>query len=475
VNTFPLYRDQLAHLRGAGPWIKDEVVGPQWARNTYLSEVEGVGQAGNFVCFSRRIGEGRTRQDKVDRELERGWRKRMRALVLWAVFGAAAAEVFLKEDFNDAGWRERWVDSKWKGDGLMGEWEWSAGDWPGDPEKDLGIMTKDRAKFYGISRKLEKPFSNEGQDLVVQFSVKNEKRTSSFCGGGYIKLLGSDMDQEGFGGDSPYKIMFGPDLCGYDVSRIHAIFNYKGKNLLKDKDIKLEYKDKDEFTHLYTLHVKPDNTYTVYFDLEEKASGKLPEDWDFPKETLDDPDDKKPEDWVDDPMMLDPDDVKPEGYDDIPETIPDPDATKPDDWDNDDDGEWEPPMIPNPEYKGPWEQNKIKNPDYQGEWKPKQVPNPDFDPEVYKYDDIGAVGFELWIVDNGSIFDNIFIGNDLEEAKAFAKETFESTKQAEKTAKETFDKIKEEEKKAAEEADKKEDEVDTENIDTNDDADVKEL
>lgn len=36
---------------------------------------------------------------------------------------------------------------------------------------------------------------------------------------------------------------------------------------------------------------------------------------------------------------------------DKPETIPDPDAKKPDDWDEDMDGEWEPPMITNPEYK----------------------------------------------------------------------------------------------------------------------------
>lgn len=36
---------------------------------------------------------------------------------------------------------------------------------------------------------------------------------------------------------------------------------------------------------------------------------------------------------------------------DKPETILDPDAKKPDDWDVDMDGEWEPPMITNPEYK----------------------------------------------------------------------------------------------------------------------------
>lgn len=36
---------------------------------------------------------------------------------------------------------------------------------------------------------------------------------------------------------------------------------------------------------------------------------------------------------------------------DKPENIPDPDAKKPEDWDEDMDGEWEPAMIPNPEYK----------------------------------------------------------------------------------------------------------------------------
>lgn len=38
------------------------------------------------------------------------------------------------------------------------------------------------------------------------------------------------------------------------------IFSYKGKNLLINKDIRC--KD-DIYTHLYTLLVKPDNTYKV--------------------------------------------------------------------------------------------------------------------------------------------------------------------------------------------------------------------
>merc|ERR1712080_547427 len=108
-------------------------------------------------------------------------------------------------------------------------------------------------KNHAISAKLSKPFSNRGKDLVIQFSVKHEEHKYSFCGGGYIKLLPSNLVQKNFGGDSDYSIMFGPDLCGYDISRIHLIFNDGKTNLLKNEEIKMEYGDKNEFTHVYTL------------------------------------------------------------------------------------------------------------------------------------------------------------------------------------------------------------------------------
>ena len=68
---------------------------------------------------------------------------------------------------------------------------------------------------------------------------------------------------------------------------------------------------------------------------------------------MDDPEDKKPEDW------------------DKPEHIADPDATKPEDWDDEMDGEWEPPQIDNPDFKG--------------EWKPKQIDNPDYKVIIYMH------------------------------------------------------------------------------------------
>merc|ERR1711998_151179 len=204
---------------------------------------------------------------------------------------------------------------------------------------------------------------------------------------------------------------------------------------LTKKDIKCET---DEFTHLYTLIVKPDNTYIVNIDQKEVASGSLFDDWEFLKpKTIKDPAISKPKDWVDEKKIDDPEEKKPDGWDDIPKQVSDPEASKPEDWDDEDDGEWEAPMIDNPEYKGPWEAPMIDNPDFVD------------DDQVYAFDSFGVAAFEVWQVKAGTIFDNVFIGDSFDEAKAFAEATFSANKDGEKKM---FDELKEAEKKAEEEA-----------------------
>lgn len=124
------------------------------------------------------------------------------------------------------------------------------------------------------------------------------------CGGGYIKVFDCALDQESLHGESPYLIMFGPDICGMATKKVHVIINYKGKNLMLNKDIKC--KD-DVHTHLYRLIIKPDNTYKVVIDNEAVESGELEKDWHFlPEKRIKDPNAKKPDDWDDRPKIDDP-------------------------------------------------------------------------------------------------------------------------------------------------------------------------
>ena len=77
----------------------------------------------------------------------------------------------------------------------------------------VGLKTQTDYRFYTSSSKFAQPFNNEGKTLVLQYSVKHEQ--SLDCGGGYIKLYPSDLDQKNLYGDSPYLVMFGTSPSSY--------------------------------------------------------------------------------------------------------------------------------------------------------------------------------------------------------------------------------------------------------------------
>eukprot|EP00730_Choanoeca_flexa_P003983 TRINITY_DN11556_c0_g2_i1.p1 TRINITY_DN11556_c0_g2~~TRINITY_DN11556_c0_g2_i1.p1 ORF type:complete len:387 (+),score=156.35 TRINITY_DN11556_c0_g2_i1:49-1209(+) len=375
----------------------------------------------------------------------------MRAYLALAAFVAcASATVFFEEKFGE-GWEDRWVQSEAKSD--YGEFKVSAGKYYNDAEEDKGLQTSQDAKFYAMSAKFDE-FANEGKDLVIQFIVKHEQNID--CGGGYVKVFPASVDGAKMDGESPYNIMFGPDICGPGTRKVHVIFAYKGDNKQVSKTIACKY---DEASHLYTLIVRPDNTYEVRIDGDKVESGNIEDDFDMlPPKEINDPSVSKPEDWVDEKQIPDPEDTKPEDWDQ-PEHIADPDAEKPEDWDDEMDGEWEAPNIPNPEYKGEWKPKMIDNPEYKGEWVHPQIANPDYeaDDKLYSYDSFGVIGLDLWQVKSGSIFDNILITDDVATAETAVKD-FKTRVEGEKKMKEAEEAKKKAEEEAAKEAEEDEDE-----------------
>merc|ERR1712139_297679 len=147
--------------------------------------------------------------------------------------------------------------------------------------------------------------------------------------------------------------------------------------------------------------------------------------------------DKKPDDWVTEKRKVD--DA----------------AKKPDDWDDEEDGEWEPPMIDNPEYKGDWSVKRISNPAYKGFWEAKKIDNPEYedDDSVYKYDSFGFIGFDLWQVKGGTIFDNVIVCDDKTEADKFAAKWKALSEHEKAEKKKEEDSKKEDDKKKEDEAD----------------------
>eukprot|EP00056_Hartaetosiga_gracilis_P014271 m.240163 g.240163 ORF g.240163 m.240163 type:complete len:397 (-) comp14574_c0_seq1:130-1320(-) len=388
--------------------------------------------------------------------------------VIAALVAVAAAEPRFQETFGDD-YVGNWVVSKHSSD--YGEWEHSAGKYYNDAEEDKGLQTSQNAKFYAISAAFD-DFSNEGEDLYISFMVKHEQNID--CGGGYVKVFPAGLDQEDMNGESVYNVMFGPDICGGGTRKVHVILNYNGENVQVSKNIPAKF---DEATHLYTLALKSDNTYEVFIDGKSVESGDIEEDFDMlaPKQ-IKDPEVSKPEDWVDEAQIADPEDTKPEDWEQ-PENIADPDAEMPEDWDEDMDGEWEAPLIPNPEYKGEWEPKMIPNPEYKGEWVHPLIDNPDYvaDDSLYSFPSFGAIGLDLWQVKSGSIFDNILITTDVADVEAQneafnARVAGESAMKAEVEAAEAAAKEAEAEAAAAaaEEEEEEEEEYEDEEEDTHD-------
>ena len=85
--------------------------------------------------------------------------------------------------------------------------------------------------------------------------------------------------------------MFGPDICGYATKKVHAILTKNGKNYLIKKEVPCET---DQLTHVYTLIIRPDATYSILIDNDEKQSGSIYDDWDIlPPKKIKDPEAKK--------------------------------------------------------------------------------------------------------------------------------------------------------------------------------------
>lgn len=331
---------------------------------------------------------------------------------------------------------------------------------------DVGLLAPTEARLYGISTSIPPLQGEKDKHFVLQYEARFQDDLT--CGGSYMKLFKSDGKLQDWNNEQKFVIMFGPDKCG-GTNKVHFILQHKSPKTNKWEEKHLKSPPavpNDKLTHLYTLHIKPDNTFDVLIDLEPTATGSLLTNMEpsvNPPAEIDDPADSKPTDWVDEAKMDDPESTKPDDWDESepmqikdpgasmpsgweenePKEIPDPNAVKPDDWDDEEDGDWEPPvvsnpkcsvgcgkwhhpMIENPKYKGKWLPPKIDNPAYVGEWRPRQVPNPDFfkDETPYLIPEVDAIGFDLWTMSGGLMFDNIVVTRSLDQAKEFAAQSF---------------------------------------------------
>lgn len=359
-----------------------------------------------------------------------------------------------------------------------GEWAVTPSTDPLDgARKDQSLKVLTDKHLHAIVRVLDKPVPLDGtNDVVIQYEVKFPE--SLVCGGGYVRLLSFDKDNdvtaenihEKFDNDMSQIIIFGPDRCRtnfrchYFISRAHPksedkIIHGYGDGVMIDGGTSV--------FNMYTLVVKSDGTFKV------KINGKevVHEDYKnfvppvYPPKQIPDPSADNPnKDYK--YYVIDEKAQKPADWDELqPQYIPDAKQKIPEGWREDislyvpaseemqseykslwDDsilGEYVPPLVLNPLCKdkmcGKWTPSLIPNPDYRGEWSPPIIPNPvppvEWNPPMIDNPDyvevtdphilgtINAIAFDIWSTDGGIEFDNIYVGSSEAEADKIAKET----------------------------------------------------
>ncbi|XP_023390325.1 calreticulin-3 isoform X2 [Pteropus vampyrus] len=230
----------------------------------------------------------------------------------------------------------------------------------------------------------------------------------------------------------------GPDICGFDIKKVHVILHFKNQYHSNKKPIRCKV---DGFTHLYTLILRPDLTYEVKIDGQAIESGSIEYDWNLTSLKKMEKSLAESKDWEQD------EEDKPQDWE---KHFLDASANKPSDWNSELDGDWQAPMLQKPPYqdglkpegidKDVWLHQKMKNTNYLTEY------------DLSEFENIGAIGLELWQVRSGTIFDNFLITDSEEYAENFGKATWGETKGPEREMDDI--QAKEEVKKAHEEDEK---------------------
>ncbi|XP_054982659.1 calreticulin-3 isoform X2 [Sorex araneus] len=212
----------------------------------------------------------------------------------------------------------------------------------------------------------------------------------------------------------------------YAISARFRPFSNKGRTLVLQYTVKHEQKMDcgGGYIKIFPAHLdqkqlnrnsQPDLSYEVRIDGQVAESGDIEYDWNLvslksaAKKTQTEPQAWE-QDW--DKQFLDAG------------------ASAPSDWNSKLDGDLQAPLLQKPPYQDSlkaeginndvWLHHKLKNTNYLTEY------------DLSEFENIGAIGLELWQVRSGTIFDNFLITDDEEYAEKFGKATWGETKGPEK-------------------------------------------
>jgi hypothetical protein len=183
-------------------------------------------------------------------------------------------EVPFFEPFDKVDVEYNWIPSR--DDDRNGVWKVERTLVPRMSPDEFAVVTKTQSAFYGLGRRFPDWIQVKDRTLVLQYEVRAQ--TAFTCSGAYVKLFSYHKYRPHLLSNfTDYTIMFGPDRCAdknmvqFIYTHLHPVqHSYIYHALKSPPKVPIDF-----YTHLYTLIVRPNSTFSILIDNVEQRNGTL--------------------------------------------------------------------------------------------------------------------------------------------------------------------------------------------------------
>jgi calnexin len=175
------------------------------------------------------------------------------------------------EPFSSTSSEFKWIPSALPN--YTGAWQIERTQIPRTHRFETALVTKTLSARSAISTTLPR-IDPANRTIVLQYEMRPQMAFT--CSGAYIKVFSTpDFDPRRLSNETRYAIMFGPDRCA-SSNRIHFIFQHF--HPIRKRWLQKALRDPPEaptdiYTHLYTLVIRPNATFSMKRCAEWRIAG----------------------------------------------------------------------------------------------------------------------------------------------------------------------------------------------------------
>lgn len=203
-------------------------------------------------------------------------------MILFVLFSSSLSKILPRKPKCDVLYFESfdkdWSPRRWhptEAENYTNDWEIVETQIPQTIPGEVALFVRKAKTYSAVSTKFSRPINITADDFVLQYEMRAEFAFT--CSGAYIKLFANDFDPLKVTNETTYALMFGPDRCSQS-KKVHFILNEFDRSPYKFKQFVAPNPPipfDDTMTHLYTLVIRKNGTYSILIDNIPAKSGSF--------------------------------------------------------------------------------------------------------------------------------------------------------------------------------------------------------